>query len=130
MPCAFCSCLYATFNSPWSDGPSRRAVEHFELPRCYYLPPLASPSNKIAQFNDETLFYIFYAMTRDPLQNSAAQELSNREWKYLKASKVWIQKSPNGDGTCTYFDIAAWEKRKEDASKFASEVAEAAGVSA
>ena len=34
------------------------------------------------KFHIETLFYIFYYMPRDALQNYAADELSKRNWKY------------------------------------------------
>lgn len=47
----------------------------FKLPACYknVNPPPAI--SKIFQFSDETLFYIFYTMPRDVMQEAAAQEL-------------------------------------------------------
>jgi hypothetical protein len=43
-------------------------------------------------FSEETLFYIFYAMPQDVLQDAAAQELYNRHWRYHKEHGVWLTK--------------------------------------
>jgi CCR4-NOT transcription complex subunit 2 len=45
------------------------------LPNCYEVPQVVNPKTKISTFSDETLFYIFYTMPRDELQDLAAAEL-------------------------------------------------------
>merc|ERR1712032_1663865 len=55
-------CLYATFASPWADGPSKTEPQ-YQLPLCYYMqqtPPLKHAH--LQKFQLETLFHIFYAM--------------------------------------------------------------------
>lgn len=42
------------------------------------------------KFHIETLFYIFYYMPRDALQNYAADELSKRKWKYHIDLALWF----------------------------------------
>eukprot|EP00741_Cyanophora_paradoxa_P011302 tig00020554_g10917.t1 len=98
-------CLYATFGSPWSDGPSRREPE---LPPCYYLVPPQLKTQHFAKFQLETLFYIFYCMPRDMLQLCAFDELYNREWRYHKAMKLWFLRSAS---EWVVFDVNAWEKK-------------------
>lgn len=117
-------CLYATFASPWADQPSRREPEYY-LPPCYYMqPPLQAPQAKLGLFSDETLFYIFYSMTKDNLQLVAAQELYSRDWRYHKEHKLWFTRVPGSDplvktptyerGSYIYFDTTSWEKVRKD----------------
>jgi CCR4-NOT transcription complex subunit 2 len=68
----FCSMLYPSFMSAFNKV---NQEPEFSLPMCYQVQPLPDPRTKIAQFSDETLFYIFYSFTRDAIQDSAAQEL-------------------------------------------------------
>ena len=42
------------------------------------------------KFHLETLFYIFYYMPRDALQNYAADELNKRKWKYHIDLALWF----------------------------------------
>merc|ERR1719334_410797 len=71
--------LYPTFTSPWSDRDGSAAYtrrrhhreRHFELPKCYYVQPPALKTSHLAKFTLETLFYIFYNMPRDTLQEVA-----------------------------------------------------------
>ena len=42
------------------------------------------------KFHIETLFYIFYYMPRDALQNYAADELNKRKWKYHVDLALWF----------------------------------------
>jgi CCR4-NOT transcription complex subunit 2 len=67
-------CLYATFASPWADGPSTTEPQ-YTLPLCYYMQPPALKTSHLSKFQLETLFYIFYAMPKDILQAYSAQEL-------------------------------------------------------
>jgi CCR4-NOT transcription complex subunit 2 len=83
-------------------------------------PPLPPPLQKMSQFTDETLFYIFYAMPRDLLQQAAAAELYAREWRYHRELKLWFTRMPGTEptqktptyerGTYIYFDVHSWQK--------------------
>ncbi|KAF7722086.1 hypothetical protein EC973_003701 [Apophysomyces ossiformis] len=64
--------LYSTFESPWDDD----LIEpDFRLPPCYTMRGLPPIENMLPSLSTETLFYMFYAYTRDVLQDLAAQEL-------------------------------------------------------
>lgn len=39
--------------------------------------------------HDETLLYIFYAMTNDEVQRRSAQELGRRGWLYNDSDQTW-----------------------------------------
>lgn len=118
-------CLYSTFASPWTDTPSRKEPE-YKLPSCYYLqPPLALPAaSKIPNLHDDALFYIFYSMPKETLQDQAAHELFNRGWRYHKELKVWLTRDPSAEviaktatyerGTYIYFDVSTWEKIQKE----------------
>lgn len=60
------------------------------IPACYHVPSLPAPAAKITGFADETLFYIFYAMPGDKMQELAARELFGRGWRFHKPSKSWL----------------------------------------
>lgn len=49
------------------------------------------------KFHLETLFYIFYYMPRDALQNYAADELNKRKWKYHIDLALWFQYDTQGE---------------------------------
>lgn len=60
------------------------------LPACYHVPSAPGPTGKVSAFADETLFYIFYAMPGDRMQELVARELFLRNWRFHKPSKSWI----------------------------------------
>ena len=60
------------------------------IPSCYHIPSLPAALVKIASFSDETLFYIFYAMPGDRMQELAARELYSRNWRFYKPAKAWV----------------------------------------
>ena len=66
--------LYTTFNSPWSDEPSK-IVPKFKIPECYSTQQNQPLNTHFSKFQDESLFYIFYSMPKDILQICAAKEL-------------------------------------------------------
>lgn len=109
MNLSSCDSLYQTFASPWADGPSSREPQ-YTLPSCFYLQPPALKTGHLSKFQLETLFYIFYGMTKDVLQAYAAQELYQREWRYHVDLKLWFIEDPQ-QKTYVYFDMNAWEKR-------------------
>ncbi|CDO72192.1 hypothetical protein BN946_scf184970.g44 [Trametes cinnabarina] len=117
--------LYSTFITPWADSSAAHTVEpDFHLPACYNVQPPPPSPNKVAVFSDETLFFMFYASPRDALQEIAAQELYNRNWRYHKELRLWItkesgtqpsQKVPGGEqGTYSYWDPDMWEKSRKE----------------
>lgn len=72
------SALYSHFITPWADNNLAAALHvepDFHLPSCYNVQPPPPAASKVANFTDETLFYIFYSAPRDLLQEVAAQEL-------------------------------------------------------
>lgn len=92
----------------------------FHLPSCYNVHPPPPAQSKINSFADETLFFIFYATPRDALQEVAAQELYNRNWRYHKELHLWLTKEQNTEptqktqiyerGNYVFFDPSSWEK--------------------
>ncbi|KAI6011203.1 hypothetical protein BKA83DRAFT_4392277 [Pisolithus microcarpus] len=123
--------LYSTFITPWADQSAARSVEpDFHLPPCYNVQPPPPGPSKAAAFSDETLFYMFYSSPRDALQEVAAQELWNRNWRYHKDLRTWITKEsgsapstkiPGGEvGIYTWWDPESWCKdRKEMTVRYA-----------
>ncbi|KAJ7037799.1 NOT2 family protein [Mycena alexandri] len=132
----FAGNLYSTFITPWADQSAAHAVEpDFHLPACYasvHAPP-PGPS-KASAFSDETLFFMFYSSARDALQEVAAQELWNRNWRYHKDLRLWITKEsgtapsakvPGGEqGLYTIWDAEAWGKEHKEMSVLYAELEE------
>ena len=86
--------IYPTFAGPFANGPTRPLQPDFVLPACYSVNNIHPIEEKIGSVTDETLFYIFYTMTRDVMQEQAAVELTQRNWRYHKVLQVWITKEP------------------------------------
>lgn len=93
--------LSRSFISPWidrkrNDGKTAANEDlhgfglESVLPSCYNVQASPPVTSKIANFTDETLFYMFYAMPGDKMQDLAARELTSRNWRYHKELKVWI----------------------------------------
>ncbi|KAJ8474159.1 hypothetical protein ONZ45_g16046 [Pleurotus djamor] len=117
--------LYSTFITPWADQSAAHSVEpDFHLPACYAVTAPPPGPSKAAAFSDETLFFMFYSSPRDALQEVAAQELYNRNWRYHKELRLWItkessnvmvQKVPGGEqGAYTYWDPEMWQKERKE----------------
>ncbi|KAG0643588.1 hypothetical protein HOY80DRAFT_944955 [Tuber brumale] len=116
--------LYPSFASPWADVDSKPVEPEYQLPPCYTVQNVQSLGAKVSSFSDETLFYIFYTMPRDIMQEVVAAELSSRNWRYHTALKLWLTKDNASDirqisenaekGIYVFFDPNAWERvRKE-----------------
>ncbi|OCH90418.1 hypothetical protein OBBRIDRAFT_776922 [Obba rivulosa] len=127
--------LYSTFITPWTDSSAAHTVEpDFHLPACYNVQPPPPGPNKVAAFSDETLFFMFYASPRDALQEIAAQELFNRNWRFHKELRLWItketgttpsQKVAGGEhGTYSYWDPENWEKSRKEMTVLYSDLEE------
>ncbi|KIL67760.1 hypothetical protein M378DRAFT_101272 [Amanita muscaria Koide BX008] len=118
--------LYPTFITPWADQSAAHTVEpDFRLPSCYANVQAPPPGpTKASAFSDETLFFMFYSSPRDALQEIAAQELYNRNWRYHKDLRLWItkesgmapsQKVQGGEqGQYTYWEPENWCKERKE----------------
>ncbi|KAJ3067254.1 hypothetical protein HK102_007469 [Quaeritorhiza haematococci] len=117
--------LYSTFMSPFATDPTHGAEPSYNLPPCYNLPQAPPPAlSKISSFSEETLFYVFYAMPREMLQEAAAQELYNRGWRYHKELKLWLTKEAGSEvvvkgagferGVYIFFDPTSWNRVKKE----------------
>lgn len=72
---AFSEPLHTTFASPWSEAKVQPVPPDFKLPACYSVRNTQPLDKKLANFSEETLFFIFYTMPRDLMQDIAAHEL-------------------------------------------------------
>lgn len=119
--------MHQNFTSPWTENapppPNPPTDPPFTLPECYKMVNITSPAVKIPLFSDATLFYIFYNIPQDNLQELAAQHLLIRNWKYYIPFKLWFLPDaetdpiPRGNGfeltDCLIFDIKIWKTRTE-----------------
>ncbi|KAI9651930.1 MAG: hypothetical protein M1829_002107 [Trizodia sp. TS-e1964] len=116
--------LYPTFASPFGVSDSRIIQPDFALPTSYTVLNVPPVHSKVQNFADETLFYIFYTMTRDIMQEVAAAELTSRNWRYHKELKQWLTKDPNYDpvrlttheerGFYIFFNPASWQRERRE----------------
>jgi len=115
--------IYPKFSSPFSNKP--KLFPKNQLPTCFNLPQMPPPIiTRIGVFSDETLFYIFYTMPKEAIQEAAAQELYNRNWRYHKQLGIWLAKELGSEdvvkgigcerGLYLYFDPINWEKKKRE----------------
>jgi hypothetical protein len=115
--------IYTKFSSPFSIKP--KLFPKNQLPTCFSLPQMPPPIiTRIGVFSDETLFYIFYTMPKEAIQEAAAQELYNRNWRYHKKFGIWLAKELGSEdvvkglgcekGLYLYFDPKDWEKKKSE----------------
>ncbi|KAF5360456.1 hypothetical protein D9756_004952 [Leucocoprinus leucothites] len=128
--------LYPTFITPWADQSAAHSVEpDFNLPACYLSVQAPPPGpQKAMAFSDETLFFMFYSSPRDALQEVAAQELFNRNWRYHKELRLWItketgttpsQKVQGGEqGRYTFWDPENWCKERKEMTVLYTELEE------
>ncbi|KIJ54503.1 hypothetical protein M422DRAFT_63817 [Sphaerobolus stellatus SS14] len=125
LPVGQIGSIYQNLITPWSDASAAATVEpEFQLPACYNVQPPPPGPQKAASFSDETLFFMFYASPRDALQEVAAQELWNRNWRWHKELHHWLTKEtgtlpstkvPGGEaGTYTFWDPETWSKERKD----------------
>ncbi|KAK6337717.1 hypothetical protein TWF696_001198 [Orbilia brochopaga] len=117
--------LSSTFASPWSDQQVRAAEPDFKLPPCYSVLNTQPLQSKVRNFSDETLFYIFYTMPKDVMQEIVAQELTQRNWRYHKELQVWLTKVPGNEpsqivqgrfekGIYIFFEPTLWERQQKE----------------
>ncbi|KAI0100624.1 hypothetical protein GGR51DRAFT_531919 [Nemania sp. FL0031] len=78
--------------SPFTDTPPRPPIPDFRLPDCYKVNNVQPLRNKISNFNEETLMWIFYSCPGDYQQQLAAEQLYQRQWRWHKKLKLWLTK--------------------------------------
>lgn len=70
-----CRPISTQIYSLFCETPPRPAIPKFQLPDCYNVTNIQPIESKIANFNEETLFWIFYSCPGDVNQQLAASEL-------------------------------------------------------
>lgn len=115
--------IYQTFMAPCADTQTN-AEPTYSIPDSYILPHLPPALSKMSSLSDESLFYIFYSMPRDTLQECAAQELYGRSWRFHKEFKLWLCKDPQAEnpvkgsgyerGVYIFFDPSSWTCVKKE----------------
>lgn len=91
------------FNDDYVDKPEFKGNNSTFLKKEYF-----------PKFSDETLFYIFYYMTRDTLQIFASEQLYKKGWKYHIDFQIWFKETNEGSGntsgeTLIYFNPLEWK---------------------
>ncbi|SCV99789.1 LAFE_0B02542g1_1 [Lachancea fermentati] len=128
-----------TFQSPWVETSRSEVEPRFFTPDSFKnipnvlqagdQPPsfnsVQQDHAKIALFQDETLFYLFYKHPGTVAQELTYLELRKRNWRYHKTLKVWLTKDPMMEpivaqdgaserGSYVFFDPQRWEKCQRD----------------
>lgn len=115
--------LHTSFTSPFVASMSAAPMEQdFTLPSCYSVANIQPLQSRIPSFSDETLFYIFYSMPRDIIQELVAEELMGRKWRYHKIERCWltrdesypgpvdVERGVSERGVYLLWDPASWKK--------------------
>lgn len=113
--------LCKTLASPWLET-SRSEVEPiYRTPESFRISPneVMPLEDRVAQFNELTLFFIFYTKPRDILQELVSRELIRRNWRFHKELQVWLTKDTTvepkqtsvgtEEGTYVFFDPISWD---------------------
>lgn len=91
--------LHPSFSSPFVSSMAAVPLEQdYSLPACYKVNNVQPLQSRIPSFSDETLFYIFYTMPRDVMQELAAEELMSRKWRYHKIERCWLTRDETYPG--------------------------------
>jgi CCR4-NOT transcription complex subunit 2 len=95
----------------------------FTLPTAYTVTNVPPLHSKMNSFSAETLLAIFYQFPRDILQELAAQELYNRDWRWHIKLQQWMMKDPDlpqpirttptqERGWYLFFDVTNWRRER------------------
>ncbi|KAL4996971.1 hypothetical protein BDV10DRAFT_99556 [Aspergillus recurvatus] len=119
--------LHSTFVSPFvASVPGIPLEQDFALPSCYSVANVQPLQSRMTSFSDETLFYIFYSMPRDVMQEVAAEELMGRKWRYHKIERCWltrddsypgpvdVERGVSERGVYLIWDPATWKKVRRE----------------
>lgn len=125
--------LSQTFSSPWRETSKYPVIPDYRLPASYSIETVVPQQQKLQNFDEGALFYIFYTMPRDAMQEAAAVELTNRSWRYHKELKMWLTKDPMSEpiqtnnqeesGIYIFFDPTTWKKVKREYILFYPDIA-------
>lgn len=128
-----------TFQSPWAETSRSEVEPTFYSPASFrnipdviqskVTPPsfdsVQTDQQRVALFQDETLFYLFYKHPGTVIQELTYLELRKRNWRYHKTLKAWLTKDPMMEpvvsqdglserGSYVFFDPQRWEKCQRD----------------
>ncbi|PLN77746.1 putative transcriptional regulator [Aspergillus taichungensis] len=119
--------LHTSFASPFVASMAGVPLEQdFSLPSCYNVANIQSLQSRIPSFSDETLFYIFYSMPRDTMQEVAAEELMGRKWRYHRVERCWltrdetypgpvdVERGVSERGVYLLWEPASWKRIRRD----------------
>ncbi|CAN9132388.1 unnamed protein product [Alternaria alternata] len=118
--------LHPTFGSPFVESNVKPVIPpDFTLPAAYTVTNVPPLHSKMASFSAETLLAIFYQFPRDILQEIAAQELYNRDWRWHMKLQQWMMKDPDlaapmrlspkeEHGWYLFFDVKNWRRERPD----------------
>ncbi|KAL1982883.1 hypothetical protein VTN96DRAFT_811 [Rasamsonia emersonii] len=118
--------LHHSFASPFVSSSAVPLEQDFSLPACYSVANIQPLQSRIPSFSDETLFYIFYSMPRDIMQELAAEELMGRKWRYHKVERAWltrdetypgpvdVERGVSERGVYLWWDPTSWKKVRRE----------------
>ncbi|CAG8279385.1 unnamed protein product [Penicillium salamii] len=119
--------LHTSFASPFVSSMSAVPLEQdFSLPACYNVANIQPLQSRIPGFSDETLFFIFYSLPRDIMQELVAEELMGRKWRYHKLERCWltrdetypgpvdVERGVTERGVYLLWDPATWKKIRRE----------------
>ncbi|WEW59718.1 transcriptional regulator [Emydomyces testavorans] len=119
--------LHQSFASPFVPSGSAVPLQpDFTLPLCYNVANVQPLQTRIPSFTDETLFYMFYSMPRDIMQELVAEELMGRKWRYHKTERAWltrddsypnpveVERGVSERGVYLWWDTATWKKVRRE----------------
>ena len=95
----------------------------FKLPAAYTVTNVPALHTKVTSFSAETLLAIFYQFPRDIMQEIAANELYNRDWRWHTKLQQWMMKDPDlpapvrlspkvERGWYLFFDVTNWRRER------------------
>ncbi|KAI0171890.1 hypothetical protein GGR52DRAFT_548185 [Hypoxylon sp. FL1284] len=127
--------IFSLFN----NLPARAPIPEFRLPDCYTVNNVQPLENKINNFNEETLMWIFYSCPGDIKQHMAAHELYSRQWRWHKKMKLWLTKdelmqprilsAQHEEGYYIVWDTTEWRKQRRTLTLHYADLDTSAGLS-
>ena len=89
--------LHQKFLGPFASSQAvpRPLDTDWSLPACYEIKNVVPLQQRVPSFTEETLFYIFYTMPRDIMQEIVAEELMGRKWRFHIPQKMWLTRDEN-----------------------------------
>ncbi|OJD16848.1 hypothetical protein AJ78_03038 [Emergomyces pasteurianus Ep9510] len=119
--------LHPSFASPFISSNAAVPLQvDYTLPACYNVANVLPLQTRVRSFSDETLFYIFYSMPRDIMQELVAEELMGRKWRYHKVERAWltrddaypspveVERGLSERGFYLWWDPSTWKKVRRE----------------